>query len=107
MAVVSETLLMLAIRDALLATGRVLLWRNNCGKLPDRNGRWIAYGLGVGSPDLVGALRPSGRMIAVEVKLPGSKPTPEQIAWHRAANSAGVLVVLAHSVDEALAALPT
>jgi hypothetical protein len=102
----SETALSAFIRDALLATGRVLLWRNNVGRLQDIRGRWITYGLGVGSPDLVGILRPSGRMIAFEVKLPGKSPTPEQLAWHRAAAAAGALVVVVHSVEEALGALP-
>lgn len=105
-AVVSETALMLAIRDALLATGRVLLWRNNCGRLQDRGGRWVSYGLGLGSPDLVGILRPAGRLVAVEVKVPGKKPEPHQDAWHRAARAAGALVIVAHSVEEALAGLP-
>lgn len=105
MAVVSEAQLMLAIRDSLLATGRVMLWRNNVGQLQDRTGRWVKYGIGVGSPDLVGMLRPDGRFFAVEVKLPGEKPTPEQLAWHRAARASGALVIVAHSVDEALAGL--
>ena len=103
---VSETSLVLAIRDAIIATGRVLLWRNNTGKLQDRTGRWVQYGLGLGSPDLVGILRPSGRMIAVEVKVPGRKPEEHQEAWHRAARAAGALVIVAHSVQEALDALP-
>ena len=102
----SETALMMQIRDALLATGRVLLWRNNTGKLKDRTGRWVTYGLGLGGADLVGMLRPDGRFLAVEVKIPGERPTPEQEAWHRAARAAGAIVVVAHSVTEALAALP-
>ena len=34
----NETQLSLAIREALLATGRVLLWRNNTGKLQELAG---------------------------------------------------------------------
>jgi hypothetical protein len=98
----SETQLMTAIRDACLATGRCRLFRNNSGKLPDRNGRWITYGLGLGSPDLVGFLVPSGRFLGLEVKVPGKKPTPEQVAWHRAASEAGALVAVVTSVAEAL-----
>ena len=47
----NETQLSLAIREALLNTGRVLLWRNNTGKLQDAGGRWMTFGLGVGSAD--------------------------------------------------------
>lgn len=102
----SETALMMQIRDALLATGRVLLWRNNTGRLQDRTGRWVQYGLGLGSPDLVGILRPSGQLLAVEVKMPGKKPESHQEAWHRAARDAGAIVIVAHSVEEALGGLP-
>ena len=102
-----ETQLVYAIRDALLATGRVLLWRQNAGKLCDVHGRMVTYGIGVGSPDLVGILRPSGRFLAIEVKDPnGDPPTPEQLAWHRAATAAGARVYVARSVAEALAGLP-
>ena len=101
----SETQLSLAIRESLLATGKVILWRSNSGKLPDKNGRWITYGLGVGSADLVGILKGSGRLIAFEVKLTKKKETPEQLAWHRVVNAAGGFAIVVRSVDEALDAL--
>lgn len=120
----SETQLLAAIRDALLATGRCLIFRNNTGKLQDARGRWVTFGLGVGSPDLVGMLRSCrralprcasaagelpcahhGRFIAVEVKLPGKHPEVAQACWHKAAREAGALVIVAHSVAEALAGL--
>ena len=100
-----ETAILYAIRDALLATGRVMLWRNNVGALRDRTGRVVRYGLGVGSPDLVGIVRPIDRMLCVEVKVPGEEPDPDQVCWHRAARAAGALVIVAHSVAEALAGL--
>lgn len=101
----SETQLSLAIREALLATGKVLLWRNNTGKLQDRTGRWITYGLGVGSADIIGILKGSGRFCAWEVKLEGRKMTPEQVAWHAVVNKAGGLAVVVRSVEEALDSL--
>ena len=101
----NETQLSLAIREALLATGRVLLWRNNTGKLQDAGGRWVTFGLGVGSADIVGVLKGSGRFIAFEVKVPGKKPTPEQVAWHRVVNASGGFAVVVHSVEEAATAL--
>jgi hypothetical protein len=102
----SETQLLFAIRDALLHTGRCLLWRHNSGRLADARGRWVQYGLGVGGPDLIGILRPTGRLLGVEVKLPGKHPEIAQASWHRAAREAGALIIVAHSVEEALAGLP-
>lgn len=102
----TETSLMLAIWDALIATGRVLVWRNNVGAARVR-GHHVAFGLGRGSPDLIGIVRGSGTLIGIEVKLPGNAPEPAQVAWHRAARDAGAIVIVAHSVDEALAGLPT
>ena len=101
----SETQLSTAIREALLATGKVILWRNNTGKLQDRTGRWVTYGLGVGGADLVGMLRGSGRFVAFEVKMPNGRVTPEQVAWHRVVNASGGYAVIVRSVGEAMAAL--
>lgn len=101
----TETQISLAIREALLATGKVVLWRNNTGRLQDRTGRWVTYGLGVGGADLVGMLKGSGRFFACEIKLPGKSLTPEQVAWHRIVNASGGLAFVAHSVDEAMAVL--
>ena len=56
------------------------LWRNNTGGLYDKTGRFIRYGLCVGSSDLIGVM-PDGRFLAIEVKQPGKKPTPEQIKF--------------------------
>ncbi len=101
----TETQIQAAIRDALLATGKVLLWRNNTGKLQDRGGRWVTYGIGVGGADLVGIYKPTGRFVAWEVKTPTGKLSPEQKAWHYAVTQAGGAVFVARSVDEALAQL--
>ncbi len=97
----SETALMLAIREAVCALGHPC-WRNNVGKLQDARGRWVTYGLGIGSPDLIGIVRPTGRMLCIEVKVPGKDPEPHQECWHRAARAAGALVIVAHSVEEAI-----
>jgi hypothetical protein len=102
---VNETQISLAVREALLASGRVILWRNNTGKLQDRTGRWVTYGLGVGGADLVGILKGSGRFVAFEVKVPGGRISPEQEAWHRVVNASGGYARVVHSVDEAMAAL--
>jgi hypothetical protein len=88
--------------------GNVRLLRNNVGKLPDRYGRFITYGLGIGSSDLIGVkLRADGvgQMVAIEVKLPGKKPTLEQRDFLIMVEAMGGLSGIAHSVQEAKAIL--
>src|ERR1700722_3134800 len=72
-------------RDVELAIGAepdVLLLRNQVGlaRELDEDGRerFMRYGLGIGSPDLVAILAPRGRWFALECKRPGENPTPEQ-----------------------------
>jgi hypothetical protein len=97
----SETKL---VKEILLALGNepdFICWRNNTGKLADVNGRWVTYGLGVGSADIIGVLAPWGRFVAIEVKRPGAKQRPEQLNWMRAVVRNGGVYAVAHSVDEA------
>ena len=53
-----------------------LVWRNNTGMLRNERGHPVFYGLCKGSSDLIGMFK--GRFLALEVKMPGKKPTPEQ-----------------------------
>lgn len=54
-----------------------IVWRNNVGILPDRNGVPVKFGVcNPGGSDLIGIYR--GRFLAIEVKQPGKNPTPEQ-----------------------------
>ncbi len=111
----SETAIVAAIRDAISALPGVLLWRNNSGRLQDARGRWVTYGLGVGSADLVGAVTvghsvpwpdgTSARFFALEVKTDRGKTTKEQECWARAVRNIGGFVATVRSVDEAMAAL--
>ncbi len=74
-------------------------------------GRWIKYGLGKGSPDLIGwktvKITPEmvGEKIAifivVEVKREGKTPRRNQKAWIQAIETAGGLAGVARSVDDA------
>ena len=59
----------------------------------------IVYGLGTGSPDLVGAV--DGRAFGLELKSPTGRVRPEQIAWRDAAIRRGVHVAIVRTVEEA------
>ena len=77
------------------------LFRNNSGSLQDRNGRWVSFGLCVGSSDLIG-FSATGRFLAIEVKDKG-KPTAEQLAFIAMVRRHDGLAGVAHSVAEARA----
>lgn len=99
-----ETALQKDICAAVNRSGRARLLRNNVGFASKEK---VIYGLGNGSPDLVGVLLPlpgsAARCFCIEVKTPGSKLRPDQLAWWRAAYRWGVLGGVAHSVEEAFA----
>lgn len=88
------------------------LWRNNVGKWRDPvTGRWIEYGLAVGSADLIGIERrlitPAmvgstvGVFLAVEVKTPIGRLSKEQKAWLGAVRSLGGNDQVMRSEDDA------
>ena len=58
-----------------------------------------------GGPDLLAALAPYGRLVALECKTGGATPTKEQRECHAALRAVGVSVHVVRSVDEARAAL--
>lgn len=62
----------------------------------------IRWGLGVGSPDLVGAVGPQGRFFGLELKTEDGRMRAEQDQWHAAATARGLLVGVARSEGEAL-----
>lgn len=57
--------------------------------------------VGNGCPDLL--IGRSGVMLLLEIKLPSSEPTGEQLVWH--AEHDGFKIAVAHSVDEAIEAV--
>jgi len=69
----TETNIQRQILDYLARVG-VMAWRNNTGR---RGG--VQFGA-KGSPDILGVL-PGGRALGIEVKKPGEKATPDQLAW--------------------------
>ena len=87
-----------AIRLAAHSLGLVL-WRNNTGLAVDGLRR-IRYGLAVGSSDLVGILVPEGRFVALEVKAPGKRPTPEQERFLDLVRRSGGFAAVVRSVED-------
>lgn len=95
----NETNLVQAIR---LGTADIaVLFRNNTGRLQDKSGRLVQFGLCKGSSDLIGWRHSDAKFIGLEIKLPGKKPTPEQINFITAIRKNGGLAGVATSVDEA------
>ncbi|MEB3212942.1 MAG: VRR-NUC domain-containing protein [Leptolyngbyaceae bacterium] len=75
-----------------------VVWRNNTGKLQDREGRWVSYGLCVGSSDLIGIYK--GRFLAIEVKRDGKNPTPEQLNFLRVVEERGGIAGVVRSPED-------
>ena len=85
------------IQDAAARLGYTL-YRNQVGTYKIGN-RWISSGLCVGASDLIGHSS-NGRFVAVEVKLPGKKPTPVQQKFIDRVKYAGGIAGVVTSVDE-------
>lgn len=91
----------------------LLLMKNSVGRavfIGEETGKkyTVPYGLGVGSPDLVGVLRTElglGVWIGLEVKVPGKDPEAHQAKCHRQWEAFGALVYVVHSAEEAVEAL--
>ncbi len=71
------------LRDCLtwLKLHGVFCWRQNQGAITGQhNGkrRFLRFTSMTGVSDILGILPPSGRLLALECKRPGRKPTPEQ-----------------------------
>lgn len=103
-----ESTIQAQVRQAVNRSGKAVVTRNNTGVLRDERGVPVRFGLGLGSPDLVGMLSTgplAGRVLCLEVKQPGRKPTTHQLAWARACRKRGGFYAVVHSKEEALAAL--
>ena len=91
-----QALIMMALSDA-----GCLVWRQNTGVLPDRNGRLVRFGLCVGSSDIVG-IAPDGKFLAIEVKTALGQPTDAQLNFIRAVQRHGGRAGIARSAAEAV-----
>jgi len=91
-----QALIMMALSEA-----GCLVWRQNTGVLPDRNGRLVRFGLCVGSSDIVGICT-DGKFLAIEVKTALGQPTEAQLRFIQAVQRQGGRAGIARSAAEAV-----
>lgn len=77
----------------------VFCWRNNSGAAPMPSGHFVRFG-SPGSADILGVLSPSGRLLGVECKRPGGKPTALQQSWMDSIKAAGGVAICASSIAQ-------
>ena len=92
------------VNDCLLALSQAgcLVWRQNTGVLPDKNGRMIRFGLCVGSSDIVG-IAPTGHFLAIECKTALGQPTDAQVRFIAAVKRQGGRAGIARCGADAVA----
>lgn len=95
-----------AIRLALGSDPALVLWRNNIGHAVMRHGARVTFGVGgPGGADLIGLFR--GRFVAIEIKTPTGRQSPEQKQYEALVRRLGGEYAILRSVDEALSWLET
>lgn len=83
-----------------LRVRKILCWKNRAVGIVKPNGRYIPIPANErGVSDIIGCL-PSGRLLAIEVKRAGEKPTAEQQAFLATVNLYGGLAFVATSIDD-------
>lgn len=99
------------LQDAIrLELGRrpdlVVVWRNNIGSAVMRGGYRVTFGVGgPGGADLLGFVKRDGRLVAIEVKTPEGRMSPEQIKFQALVTSSPAIHRVMRSVDDARALL--
>lgn len=95
-----ESSVLQKVQEALWACGGVLVFRNNVGAIK-KGRRYVRFGLGVGSADLVCVVAPHGRLLAIETKRPkGYEATEEQEKWLTRVRQYGGIAAVVRSPDE-------
>jgi hypothetical protein len=99
-----------------LSSGPVRLWRNNCGSLQDKHGRWVKFGVAnPGGADLIGFKTVTvtkdmvGKRLAVfvalEVKQKNGRVRPEQQVFIDLVKLKGGIAAIVRSVEQAIKVL--
>lgn len=90
-----------------LSENNCIVWRNNIGSYTTATGAFIRYGVGgVGGSDLIGIHKPTGRLLAIEVKTKTGKPSAAQLNFIQQVIAAGGIAGVARSPEDAVKLLP-
>lgn len=81
-------------------SGRAWVARCNSGFIDG-----VRFGLGRGTPDLIGMLTTTGRFFALEVKSARGRLSDDQRRWAHAARQRGAFVAVVRSVEDAIDAI--
>jgi hypothetical protein len=92
--IVKAILLELSKRDC-------VVWKNNSGKLPDRFGRWVTFGL-EGSSDVLGWCKRCGCAVTIEAKTPKGRLRAQQRQFLAMAAKAGTIGGVARNALDAI-----
>jgi hypothetical protein len=91
------------IMDFLKWFPNITAWRqNNTGVWDDKQKRYrTVKGSRKGISDILGFFADgSGRILAIEVKRPGEKASPDQLEFLKSVNDGGGVGILAFSIDD-------
>ena len=100
-----ETKIVRACLDLLLAHPKIAMaWRCNTGGMKNPAGRYVKFGF-TGQPDIMAVRKGSGRLVSIEVKKPGEKPSDAQYVFLDSLIEAGGFGCWVTSVDELAAVL--
>lgn len=82
---------------------KYVVFKHNSTQFGIRDGKGFAFSRGEkGIPDIVG-FSPEGTFIAVEVKKPGGKPSPEQVEFlERVQQTKMGIGILAYSLEDVM-----
>ena len=84
-----------------LQWAKVFHYRQNTGAVKTEHGRFIRFGV-LGSPDIICVI--NGQYVGIEVK-DKAKQSPHQIDFQQRLEKAGGRYILAHGVEDVVAAL--
>lgn len=101
----SETDLVKAILLEFGSRPDLRLWRQNCGAVPMKGGRFVRFGI-PGMSDIMGVLAPSGQFVCIECKTATGRLTQAQKSWLAMVTKFGGLAIVARSVEDVRICLP-
>lgn len=92
-----------------LAARGIVAIRINSGSVKhhDANGktRYVKFNSMPGCSDIIAIEPKSGRFLAIEVKRPGGKLTPEQRDFQQRVEKAGGMAIVCYSIDDLISFL--